>query len=288
MKNEFQRFIGQLFIIELKSTDGKYFTEYNEYIDELLKKYNVGGFIFFSGNIIDKKQLLNFIRELKKKSETPLFIAVDEEGAPVSRLRKIFKKSYFSHKELGEKNNPELTYQTAFEIGTQIKKIGFNIDFAPVMDIFNEKKNCVNKNSMLANRTFGNDLRKNLIHTACFFKGLEAAGIISCPKHFPGCGDAVKDLHKGNSISLKTFEDLSANELKSYKTVINLGCKLIMIGHNSFFEINEKIIYDGKEIVIPSSLSKNMITGVLKKKMNYKNLIVTDSLRMNSIAQLIN
>ncbi|HPG29505.1 MAG TPA: glycoside hydrolase family 3 N-terminal domain-containing protein [bacterium] len=282
------KYIGQLFIIELKSDSGEYFTEYNEVIDEAIKKYKVGGFIFFEKNIIDKLQVKLLIKKLNQNSSIPLFLAIDEEGGTVSRLKKILKKPFPSHSELGEKNDLDYTFATAFKIGSLLKNTGFNIDFAPVADIIQDANayganNISKKNTMLKNRTFGSDIKNSIPHCYNFYKGLDESGIIPCPKHFPGCGDAFNDLHKTNSFSMKTEKDLLNFDVKPYKLLIKSGCNLIMTGHNTFSKINETILIGGKQIVTPSSLSKNINTFLLRKKLKYKNVIITDSLRMKSI-----
>jgi len=273
--------LGQLFIIELKSDSGKYYTEYNSEIEKLIKQYKIGGFILFKQNIISKIQIRKFIQTLQKNSEVPLFIAIDEEGGRVSRLRGILKEPAPAHSVLGEINNPKYTYKIAAKLGSQLKHIGINLDFAPVADTLK-----TSANSMIGDRSFSGDARIVMRHSFMFYQGLADNGIISCPKHFPGCGDTTQDLHKGIFVSNLKISDLIKFDLPIYLQMIKFGCHAIMVGHNSFKHITERKNIEGRQFYMPASLSHNIITGLLRRRLRYKNLIITDSLRMSAITNI--
>ena len=271
---------GQLFIIELKSQDNLYFTEFNDYLKNLMDEYNIGGFIFFKKNIIDLQQVKKFIYQLQENSKTPLFIAIDEEGSPVTRFSHLLKKTFFSHAALASQNSESITYAEAYRIGVFLRELGFNLNFAPVADILQSEKN-----TMIGERSFGSDPETVIKHSIAFSNGLTDSGIISCCKHFPGCGDVIDDLHFSRNFSQKNIENLYSTDLKPFIALIENNCRAIMSGHSVYRNISETVtLAGGEKAILPSSFSKIIINGLLRTRLNYKNLIITDSLRMNSVA----
>ena len=257
--------IGQMITVGI---DG---TEINEQTKKLIIDKKVGGVILFKNNIIDHNQLLELINNLKdtnSKNKVPLFISVDEEGGRVSRLPKEIKKLP-SKQTIGRINDKELAFKIGETIGYSLKSFGFNMDFAPVLDINNNDKNIV-----IGDRSFSSN--KEIVSTLGVneIKGFKSSGVIPVAKHFPGHGDTAVDSHYGLPIIDKTLEELKSLELVPFKRAINENVPCIMISHIMLSQIDD---------INPSSMSRTLINDILRKDLNFDGVIVTDDMTMGAI-----
>lgn len=245
----------------------------NESTREALSRYPVGGIIYFGNNIQSEEQLTNLLAQTKAYSKYPLFLGVDEEGGRVARVAQAFDsvENTGDASALGALGNPASAYSAYGKIGTYLGKYGFNVDFAPVADIYNEN------NSMFEKRSFGKDV--NLVSDYVYqaVKGLQDKGISACAKHFPGHGNAKGDSHNGMAVSHLTREELLSRELLPFKSAISANTDFIMMGHISL----PNVLPDNT----PATLSYDIITGILRNELGYDGIVITDAMRMSAVSE---
>ena len=261
--------IGQMMII--------YYLKGN--VDTTLKSslstVKPGGMILFSENFTTYDNTINFIKEVKSSSSIPMFIAIDEEGGRVQRLTSIkdTKVSYVpAMYYLGEMDDIDLTKDTGKVIAEELKVFGINMDFAPVIDIYENPDN-----EVIGKRSFGTNYEIVSKHGIAMGNSLRDNNIIPVYKHFPGHGNTSTDSHVDLPIVTKTKEELLKDELIPFKKAIENDAEMIMIGHLAVPEIT------GDNT--PASLSKEIITDLLKNEMGYKGLVITDALNMGAITK---
>jgi beta-N-acetylhexosaminidase len=239
----------------------------------LIEKYHIGGFILFKKNIRDSEQMLELLNSLKRSNlvnETPLFLSIDEEGGRVSRFPDEFLK-FPTNQKLGKLNDSSLSYKVGSTIGEELKAFGFNMDFAPVLDI-----NSNPKNPVIGDRSFGNNaniVTKLGIQT---MKGLQDQNIISAVKHFPGHGDTSVDSHKGLPIVNNDLYRLESFELKPFAAAIENNADMVMVAHILLPKIDNKN---------PASFSKTIISDILRTDMGYDGVVITDDFTMGAIVK---
>ena len=243
----------------------------NDKTKELIVDKKVGGIILFKDNINDSNQLLqliNNIKDINSKNKIPLFISIDEEGGRVSRLPKEIKKLP-SNEVIGNINDKKLTYDIGKTIGYSLKSFGFNMDFAPVLDI-NSNPN----NKVIGDRSFSSN--KNIVANlgVSEINGFKSSNIISVAKHFPGHGDTDIDSHYKLPIINKTLDELKEVEFVPFKNAIKENVPSIMVSHILLPEIDD---------INPASMSKTIITDILRKDLKFDGLIVTDDMTMVAI-----
>ena len=240
-------------------------------LKEILKKRTPGGFIITEDNITTYDKTIKFIKDLKENSEIPLIISMDQEGGNVQRLQGITDEDVLNVPYMyyvGKTNDENTAYKVGEILAHEMKTVGVNVAYAPVVDIYSNKDNTV-----IGRRSFGENkelVAKMGINVA---KGLEDNGIIPTYKHFPGHGDTTVDSHFNLPVLNKTIDDLNNEELYPFKEAIRNNAKLIMIGHLAIPSI------DGNT---PATMSKKII-DILKKDLNYSGLIITDALNMGAL-----
>ena len=240
---------------------------------EALEKYPVGGLIYFKQNIQSKDQITEMLANTTSMSKYPIFLAVDEEGDSVARvadalgLEKI--DSCADIGETGDANNAYEAYQT---VGSYLMEYGFNVNFAPVADVLTNPDN-----DAIGERSFGSDADIVSTMVASSVNGLEESGVTACIKHFPGQGDADGDTHTGMASTNKTLEELREIELKPFAAGIEAGAEMIMVGHIAVPSIT------GDNT--PASLSKDIITDILREEMGYNGVVITDALNMSAVSE---
>ena len=259
--------IGQLFIFGINGT------KINQNTIELIEKNHIGGFILFRENIESGEQTLELLNDLKEKNKNnplPLFLAIDEEGGRVSRLPREFPKMPAA-KKIGDINNKDISFQYGEILGMRIKSLGFNMDFAPVMDI-----NSNPKNPVIGDRAFGSTVDIVVDNSIETMKGINSKNIIPVIKHFPGHGDTIVDSHIDVPIINKSLEELEKLELIPFVKAIENDVDSIMIGHILFSELDD---------TNPATLSNTIINHILREKLKFKGVIISDDLNMGAIAR---
>ena len=268
--------VYQLFIVTQEQLTGvSQVTQSGVTTKDAVRKYPVGGVIYFGGNLITRDQCQMMIQNLQSYAKTPLFIAVDEEGGTVARLGKnpSMETTVFpAMKEIGASGDPQEAYRVGYTIGSEMKELGFNLDFAPVADIWSNPENTV-----IGSRAFGSDAKTVAEMIAACVKGFQESDTLCTLKHFPGHGDTKADSHYGMAESLKTLEELYDCELVPFQAGIEVGVPFIMIGHISL----PNITVDN----VPVTLSKEIVTDLLRNEMGYQGIIITDSMSMGAITE---
>ena len=240
-----------------------------------LKTYNPGRFILMKENITTFDKTKKFVDDLQKNSDIPMIISIDEEGGNVQRLLELkdVKPTNIPYMYyLGQTNDTNLAYEVGKLMAEELRTIGVNVDYAPVLDIYSNKDNKV-----IGKRSFGTTPEQVSNMALSYAKGLEENGVIATYKHFPGHGDTSVDSHYSLPVITKSYDDLKNFELIPFKKTIENDAKIIMIGHLNFTNITS----DG----VPSSLSEKIITDILKKDLGYKGLVITDALNMGALTK---
>ena len=255
--------IGQMIITGFNGS------EYNDDMDRLINEYKVGGVILFARNIEDSNQMIDLTRALQENNNNlPLFISIDEEGGRVSRLPDDVEK-FPSAFTIGLINDQQTAYENGKEIGYTLKRLGINLDYAPVLDIYSNENNTV-----IGDRAFSKE--ESIVSTMgiATMEGIEDADIIPVVKHFPGHGDTEVDSHYGLPIVYKTLEELRNFEFIPFVKAIESGCDVIMVSH---------IILNEVDSINPASLSKIVISDLLRKDMGFDKVVITDDMSMGAI-----
>lgn len=262
-----QEKIGQMLLVGFNGTS------VNDELNRLIEDEKVGGLILFKGNIETSLQLKSLVEDIKKlDASVPLFISIDEEGGRISRLPDDINK-FPSASEIGSKDDEEYSYENGIKMGKLLSSYGINMDFAPVLDIYSNTKNTV-----IGDRAFGNN--EEIVSTMgiAMMKGLQDENIIACVKHFPGHGDTEVDSHVGLPIVYKTLEELEKFEFIPFKKAIESNCDVVMVSHIVLNEIDSKN---------PSSLSKTVISGLLRENLGFDKVVITDDMNMSAITNTI-
>ncbi len=252
--------VGQLFMLQVFSNQGK--ATKNATI-KLIKDHHIGGLIYSKGGPVRQAKLNN---ELQSISKLPLLIGMDAEWGLSMRLDSTYTFPW--NMTLGAIKNKELIERVGQHIGEHCKRIGVHFNFAPVVDI-----NTNPNNPIIGNRSFGQDRNLVTAHAMAFMKGMQSTGVLANAKHFPGHGDTNSDSHKTLPTVNFTQKRIDSIELYPYKKLITGGLSSVMVAHLNVPSLEPKDGY-------PSSLSKRIVTNLLKETLNFKGLIFTDALNM--------
>lgn len=241
---------------------------------KLIKDEHVGGIILTGKNIksIDQLHSLNNqIKELnRKENKIPIFISTDEEGGIISRMPHGIK-NLPSSGEIGEHNDPQLALEIGEAIGERVNEFGFNMTMAPVMDV-NSNAN----NPVIGKRSFGSDEKLVAKLGNAEIKGIQSKHIIPVIKHFPGHGDTDTDSHKGLPVVNHDLKRLREIELYPFKEAIKENADVVMAAHILIPNIDSKY---------PSSLSKEVITELLRKELHFNGVVITDDMTMGAVSK---
>jgi beta-glucosidase-like glycosyl hydrolase/CubicO group peptidase (beta-lactamase class C family) len=256
--------IAQLLMIPAYSGHDK---EQVETLIQTIRKYKVGGIIFFQGGPKRQAYLTNIFQEA---AQTPLLIAMDAEWGLGMRLDSTI--SYPRQMILGGLADDSLIWQMGYDIAGQLKRIGVHMNFAPVVDI-----NSNAENPVINSRSFGENKEKVARKAIMYMKGIQDNGLLCTAKHFPGHGDTGTDSHYELPVIRHSYERLRSVELYPYRECIANGLTGVMVAHLSLPQVD---LSEG----LPSSLSEKIITDLLRNKMDFRGLIITDALNMAGVA----
>jgi len=256
------RQIGQVLIIGF---DG---TEMSPRLASLLTNIQPAGVILFARNITGAKQAHTLLRECQKCVATPLFTCVDLEGGTVDRFRRVIGSTP-SPAEVFATGSRLLFRKYGRVIGENCRALGFNVDFAPVLDLAFEASR-----SVMSSRAVSDDPKQVVAYAREFLHGLGNAGVLGCGKHFPGLGEATLDTHHELPSVDKPLRKLWNDDLVPYRS-LRRELPMVMVSHAAFPAVTKKRT--------PASLSKKWITDILRKKIGYRGLICSDDLEMGGV-----
>lgn len=269
--------VAQMFFITPEALTGYgQVTVAGDATNEAYQKYPVGGLIYNSQNLVDIDQTKTMMAKMQQYADSrislPVFLGVDEEGGSVARIASneaygITNVSNMS--DIGATGDTQNAYQAGVTIGTYLSDLGFNFDFAPVADVLTVS------DSVIGNRSFGTDSELVASMALSELQGLESMGIQGVMKHFPGHGGVSGDSHSGAVSTDKSLEELFASELVPFQRAIDGGAEFLMVGHIAAPNVT------GDDT--PASLSKVMITDVLRTQMGYQGVVITDAMNMTAI-----
>lgn len=269
--------VAQMFFITPEALTGYgQVTVAGDATNEAYQKYPVGGLIYNSQNLVDIDQTKTMMAKMQQYADSrislPVFLGVDEEGGSVTRIAS--NEAYGltnvdNMSDIGATGDTQNAYQAGVTIGTYLSDLGFNLDFAPVADVLTVS------DSVIGNRSFGTDSELVASMALSELQGLESMGIQGVVKHFPGHGGVSGDSHSGAVSTDKSLEELFASELVPFQRAIDGGAEFLMVGHIAAPNVT------GDDT--PASLSKVMITDVLRTQMGYQGVVITDAMNMTAI-----
>ena len=263
-------------------------TELRDDARALLEKYGFGGVIFFLQNAGDTAQTVTLVDAMQSATAAgghpQLLTSVDQEGGYVSRLGHGTQMP--GNMALGAIGDAEVSEAAGRLIGEELSALGFNLDNAPVLDVNNNPANPI-----INVRSFSDDPETVANLGAAYMKGLQAAGVIATLKHFPGHGDTDTDSHTGLPCVDKSYDELKALELKPFQACIDAGAEAVMTAHIQYPQLEKETytsIKTGEAITLPATLSRTILTDVLRGDMGFEGIIITDAMNMDAIATHFN
>ncbi len=257
--------LGQLFIIALYTNKGE---DYIENVRNIVTSEKIGGLILMQD---DAAREINLVNEFQQQAKVPLMIGMDAEWGVYQRISAAHKFPWAM--TLGAIQDKNLIREMSAKIAEDAHRMGINWDFAPVVDV-----NTNPDNPIIGNRSFGSQV-PNVVNSAlAYAEGLQNNGILAAIKHFPGHGDTNTDSHLDLPVVSHDIKRLNEVELAPFKALMDKGIGGVMVAH-----LYVPALEAGKNI--PASISKNIVTGLLKEKYGYKGLIITDALNMGAVAK---
>lgn len=259
--------IGQLI---LAGIDGY---EMNLHTVELIETYHIGGLILYKSNVKNSGQLIELVNALKQKNTVnmlPLWLGVDEEGGKVTRLPDEVAKTP-PNNDIGKTNSKQFALGVGSLLGKELKAYGFNVDFAPVLDI-NSNPN----NPVIGDRSFGANAPIVTSMGIQTMKGLQAQGVMPVVKHFPGHGDTSVDSHALLPVVQNDLARLRKLELLPFEQAFKQQADAVMVAH---------ILLPKLDTENPASMSKKIMTDLLRQEMRFQGLIMTDDMTMGAITK---
>lgn len=256
--------LGQLFIVALYTNKGEYFINN---VRNIVVNDKIGGLILMQD---DAAREINLVNEFQQKSKMPLMIGMDAEWGVFQRIATAHKFPWAI--TLGAIQDKNLIKEMAEKIAEDCKRMGINWDFAPVVDV-----NTNPNNPIIGNRSFGSDVPNVIASGLAYSNGLQDSGVLAAIKHFPGHGDTDTDSHLDLPVVSHNLDRLNYIEIAPFKALMDKGIGGVMVAH-----LYVPALENGKGI--PASVSKKIITDLLKNKLGYKGLIITDALNMGAVA----
>jgi beta-N-acetylhexosaminidase len=254
--------VGQLLIVGFDAA------EITPHLSSLLTRLQPAGVILFARNIKSAEQTWRLLRDCQSRVATPLFTCVDLEGGRVDRFRDVLGPAPAAA-EVFATGDPKLFRRHGQAVGENCRTLGFNVDFAPVLDLaFEASRNVLSSRSVSANP------RDTIAYAREFLAGLRHAGVLGCGKHFPGLGEGTLDSHHELPVIDKPLKRLWAEDLLPYR-MLRAQMPMVMISHAAYPLVTKDRT--------PASLSKLWISDILRKRIGYRNLVASDDLEMGAV-----
>jgi beta-N-acetylhexosaminidase len=244
-------------------------------VRRLVREFRVGGVVLFSRNVDGPEQVAELVRELQSlardaRHELPLLVAVDQEGGRVARLREPWTV-WPPLRALGRAGSEELARRMGESIAAELKACGIRYDFAPVVDVDTNPANPV-----IGDRSFGDDPEAVGRFGAAFIRGLQGAGVAAAAKHFPGHGDTDVDSHLELPLVDHGLSRLEDVELRPFRHAVEAGVASVMTAHVLVRELDDRL---------PATLSPRVVEELLRGKLAYSGVVVSDDLEMKAVAK---
>ncbi|MCM3452455.1 beta-N-acetylhexosaminidase [Heyndrickxia oleronia] len=258
--------VGQLVIVGFQTKQP------DSLITAMIRDYHVGGVILYDRNMDSPNQVTHLTSDLQRLAlenthQIPLIVSIDQEGGQIVRMRDHVSPIP-SQQDLARNKNLETVYNTAVQTGSELKAMGINVNYAPVLDLSN-----------LDSRSFGEDPQKAKEMGEKVIAGFTKSGITATLKHFPGNGRSNIDPHKDTSAVQANQLDLENNDIYPFKKIIE------EVNHQNFFVMVTHIKYPAYDKESPASLSPIIIQQLLRNKLGYKGIVVTDDLEMGAVSK---
>lgn len=268
--------IGQLFMVSLYTLDQGDTKNQQKITSEMkktIKQYPVGGIVLFSKNMTDADQTKELIDHLQDASDIPLFVSVDEEGGSVARVssnKEMGVTHYPTAKEIGKTYDEDQIEEMGKTQSSQLKKLGFNMNLAPVADVLTNESN-----TEVGDRSFGSDAGDVSDIISTLVKSMQKQQISAVLKHFPGSGDTWGNTHMGSAEAEQTIQTLRKVDFKPFEAGIDADADAVMVSHLMLSNVT-----DEKE---PSTLSKRVVTDILRNELDFNGVVMTDAMNMKAI-----
>ena len=269
-----------------EQTTGNEFTKMNSQVQKVVEDYDFGAVIYFAQNIVETQQSFELSQALQeaatKDGGIPLIISADQEGGSVYRLGS--GTALPGNMALGATGSVEYAQAAGEIIGSELSVLGINTNLAPVVDVNNNANNPV-----IGLRSYSDDAELVGTLASATIKGLADYNVIGCAKHFPGHGDTATDSHYGLPVVDKSKEELMENELKPYEVAIDQGIEMIMTAHILYPQLDDTKIYSnktGQEESLPATMSKKILTDLLKGEMGFEGIVCTDAMNMAGVSAI--
>jgi beta-N-acetylhexosaminidase len=238
----------------------------------MVLQVGVGGVIHFARNYESPTQIAELNGELigQTRDRVPLLISVDQEGGPVARFRSGFTEIP-AMGVLGALDDLELTRRVAAMVARELRAVGVNLNYAPVVDV-----NTNPQNPVIGIRAFGADVERVSRHATTVIAALQEAGVAACAKHFPGHGDTITDSHEALPVVDHGRERVERVELEPFRAAIAAGVATLMTAH---------VMYPAYDESLPATLSPRLLQGVLREDLGFESVCITDDLEMKAITR---
>ena len=261
--------IAQLMVVRLSTYDAKNKTAifFDDKVDSLVRQYNIGGVCLFQGSPVKQATILNHLQAIAK---TPILMCIDAEwGVGMRMIDSVLPLPH--QMMLGAVTDASIAYQYGQLVAEQCKRVGIQVNYAPVVDINNNPNNPV-----INDRSFGEDKYKVALFGTQYMKGMQDMGVMACAKHFPGHGDVSVDSHFDLPVINKSMAQLESLELYPFREIFKAGIGSVMIAHLYIPAIDSAANR-------ATSISKNNVTGLMRNQLGYQGLTFTDALEMQGV-----
>lgn len=270
--------ICQMLVVSFRDGD-----QLNENMAQSLTGNHYGGVILFDENLTDVQQTIRYISDIQRTNQEggglPMFIGADQEGGLITRLS--YGTSGIGNMALAATEDPQNARTMGMIYGNELRLLGINTDFAPVVDINNNPDNPV-----IGVRSFSDDPYTVAEYAVAFMEGLHSSGIISTLKHFPGHGNTGSDSHTGLPCIDSSYDEFLDFELIPFRAAVDAGADMIMTAHIQYPELDDTTytsISSGEQIYLPATMSHTILTNILRDYLGFEGVVITDSLEMAAV-----
>ena len=261
--------VCQLFVVQPADITGVYkVTAAGETTRQALERYPVAGLLYDASNLVTMDQTKTMLTDVQTFAKIPLILTCDEEGGRVNRLMHTIGTTYIGPMLNFKDQGAEKAAENAKTIASDLKSCGFNMDLAPVADVWSNPNNTV-----IGDRAYSNDFEQAAGLVSAAVEGFHAGGVACTLKHFPGHGDTSADSHYGSVYVYKSLDDLRAAEFLPFRAGIAAGADAVMMGHLILPDI------DGQ----PALMSYKIVTEILREELGFDGVVITDSLEMQAM-----